>query len=256
MGEAVLAALLEKKLVTPADIVISDVSQGCREHLEKRYGVAVTDSNRAAVNGVDVIVLAVKPQHITDVYRDLNDSLQPGQLVLSIVAGIKMATICRELGHRRVVRAMPNTPAQVGLGMSGWTATDEVSENQRESARAILAAMGKEIYFENEKYLDMVTAVSGSGPAYFIRFAECLVEAAIDIGLGREEAEELVKQTMLGAAHLMGKSGEPPAELRRKVTSKGGTTEQALRVFEEGELAKLVEKAVKAALRRAQEMGG
>jgi pyrroline-5-carboxylate reductase len=256
MGEAVLAAVLEKKLAPPAGVIVSDVSRERRDYLEKQYGIAVTGSNNEAVAGRDIIILAVKPQNIGDIYHDLHGSLQPDQLVLSIVAGVKMDTIHRGLGHRRIVRVMPNTPARVGLGMSGWTATDEVSEEQREWARAILTAMGREIYFEDEEYLDMITAVSGSGPAYFFRFAECLVEAAVSIGLGREEAEELVAQTMRGAAHLMEKSGEKPAELRRKVTSKGGTTERALQVFEEGELAALVEKAVRAAYQRAREIGG
>jgi pyrroline-5-carboxylate reductase len=255
MGEAMLAAVLEKKLAAPAGIIVSDVSRERRNYLNQHYGIAITDSSRDAVSGVDIVILAVKPQHITDIYHDLDGSLQPDQLVLSIVAGIKMDTIYRGLGHRRVVRVMPNTPARVGLGMSGWTATDAVSEEQREWTQTILKAMGKEIYFKNEKYLDMVTAVSGSGPAYFFRFAECLVEAAVSIGLGREEAEELVTQTMRGAAQLMEKSGETPAELRRQVTSRGGTTERALQVFEEGELDVLVEKAVEAAYRRAKELG-
>jgi pyrroline-5-carboxylate reductase len=255
MGEAVLAAVLEKGLTEPAGIIVSDISRERREYLEKQYGIMVYSGNGEAVAGRDIIVLAVKPQNINDIFHDLKGSLQPGQLVLSIIAGIEMGTISRGLGHSRIVRAMPNTPARVGRGMSGWTATAGVSGKQREWVRSILGAMGKEVYFEDEKYLDMVTAVSGSGPAYFFRFAECLVDAAVDIGLSREEAEEMVKQTLRGAAQLMEESGEPPAELRRKVTSKGGTTEKAINVFEEGEIADLVKKAVRAAYQRAREMG-
>ena len=255
MGEAMLAAVLQKGLAKSSDICISDISVERREYLKEKYQVVVTKSNRDAVNGIDIVVLAVKPQSINDIGDELKGSLKPDQLVLSIIAGVKITTICLILGHHRVVRVMPNTPAQVGLGMSGWTATGEVTEEQREWTRAILGAMGREIYFDDEKYLDMVTAVSASGPAYFFLFAECLAEAAVDIGLTRGEAEELVAQTMLGAANLLEKSRETPADLRRKVTSKGGTTERALQVFQEGKLADLVQKAVRAACQRAKELG-
>jgi pyrroline-5-carboxylate reductase len=175
--------------------------------------------------------------------------------VLSIAAGVKISTISQGLGHRKVVRSMPNTPAQIGLGISGWTATPEVSGEQKALARTILGAMGKEIYFDDEEYLDMVTAVSGSGPAYFYLFAESLIDAAVGLGLNRKDAEALVSQTMLGAAHLMQKSDKTPAELRRNVTSRGGTTERAIQVFEGSDLAGIVGKAVKAACQRAKELG-
>ena len=255
MGEAILGALLEKKLSVPADICVSDISEPRRQYLKKQYNIAVTPRNREAVTGKDVVVLAVKPQNLPEVMTDLKGCLQPEQLVLSIVAGVKIDTICQGLGHRRVVRSMPNTPAQIGLGISGWTATKEVNGRQKGWAQAILGAMGKEIYFDGEEYLDMVTAVSGSGPAYFFLFAESLIDAAVNLGLLRDNAEELVSQTMLGAAHLMQKSGKPPAELRRNVTSRGGTTERAIQVFEEAGFARIVSEAVKAACQRAKELG-
>lgn len=255
MGEAMLAAVLKKKLAASADICVSDVSESRREYLKKPHGIAVTASNREAVEGKDIVVLAVKPQNIAEVMADLKGCLKSTQLVLSIAAGVKISTICQGLGHSRAVRCMPNTPAQVGFGMSAWTATAEVTEEQKGWSRAILGAMGKEIYFDDEKYLDMATAVIGSGPAYVFLFTESLIDAAVNIGLPRKEAEELVSQTMLGSAHLMQESGKPPAELRRNVTSRGGTTERALKVFEEGGFAKLVEDAVEAAYRRAKELG-
>ncbi len=150
---------------------------------------------------------------------------------------------------------MPNTPARIGYGMTGWTATPEVTAAQKESARAILGAMGKEIYFDDEKYLDMVTAVSGSGPAYFFFLAESLSEAAVKIGLPQKQAEEMVAQTMLGAAQLLAQSGQSAAILRQNVTSKGGTTEAALKVFESAEFRGLAAKAVRAAYERAKELG-
>ncbi len=255
MGEAMLTAVLDKKLAAPVDICVSDVSESRRQYLEEHYRVAVTASNREAVKNKDIVVLAVKPQNLPEVMVDLKGCLESTPLVLSIVAGVKISAICQGLGHRRVVRCMPNTPAQVGFGMSAWTATGEVTGEQKGQAQAILGAMGKEIYFDDEKYIDMATAVTGSGPAYVFLLAESLIDAAVNIGIPRKEAEELVSQMVLGSAHLMQKTGKPPAELRRDVTSPGGTTERALQVFEEGGFAKLVEDAVKAAYQRSKELG-
>jgi pyrroline-5-carboxylate reductase len=255
MGEAMLTAVLKKKLAAPVDISVSDISASRRRYLKENYSVAVTGSNRTAAKDKDIIVLAVKPQHIPEVLAELKGYVKSTQLVLSIAAGVKIKTISQGLEHKKIVRVMPNTPAQVGFGMSGWTATEAVTQPQQEQARAVLAAMGKEIFFRDEKYLDIVTAISGSGPAYVFLFAECLIEAAVSLGLTRDKAEELVLQTVLGAAQLLVKAGQPPAELRRAVTSKGGTTEGALKVFEDGGFAGLVEEAVRAAYLRARELG-
>jgi pyrroline-5-carboxylate reductase len=256
MGEAVLAAVLAKNISTPADINVGDISEERRRYLEKQYGVSVTEDNRGAVGGRDVIVLAVKPQQLNEVMGGLKGCLEPSQLVLSIIAGAKTGTLSHGLSHDRIVRAMPNTPAQVGAGMAAWTATAGVNDEQKGWAKAILGATGREIYLDDEECLDMVTAVSGSGPAYFYLLVESLTDAAVAIGLSREDAEGLARQTLLGSAELLGKSGRGPAELRRSVTSPGGTTERALKVFEEGGFARLVEQAVKAAYERAKELGG
>lgn len=255
MGEAMLAAVLGKKLSTPEDICVGEVDEGRRQQLQSQYGVAVMESNRDAILGKNVVVFAVKPQNLSGVLTDLNGRLESSQLVLSIVAGVRTATLCQGLGHDRVVRAMPNTPARAGFGMSAWTATAAVTSEFRGLAKAILGAMGKEIFFDDEKYLDMATAVSGSGPAYFFLLAESLIEAAVQIGIPQDEAQELVSQTMLGSAHLMQESGETPAVLRQKVTSRGGTTERALQVFDDGGFTDLVKKAVRAAYERAKELG-
>jgi pyrroline-5-carboxylate reductase len=256
MGEAMLAAVLDKKVARTSEIRLNDIDGLRLARLRERYTVAVTPEGRNAVRDKDVIVLAVKPQNLPEVLAELKGRLAPDQLVLSIAAGVKIATITQGLGHERVVRSMPNTPAQIGWGISGWTATPGVTEAQKDWARAILGAMGREIYFDDEKYLDMVTAVSGSGPAYCFLFAESLIDAAVEIGLPRPEAGRLVLQTVLGSAHLLEKSGRPAAELRRNVTSKGGTTERALEVFEKGGFHGLVAQAVKAAYQRAGELGG
>jgi pyrroline-5-carboxylate reductase len=255
MGEAILAALLEKKLAAPAGVCISDVSEPRRQYLKKQYGVAVTANNREAIGGKDIIILAVKPQDLPEVLDDLKGCLQPAQLVLSIVAGVKIDTVSRGLSHNRIVRVMPNTPARIGLGFSGWTATPAVTVAQKRMAQSVLGAMGREIYFDEEKYLDMVTAVSGSGPAYVFLFAECLIDAAVNIGLSRENAEEMVLQTMLGSAHLIQESSQPTVELRRSVTSRGGTTERGIKVFEEAGLNHIVTDAIRAAYNRAGELG-
>jgi pyrroline-5-carboxylate reductase len=255
MGEAILGALLENKLCKPADIAVSDIMESRRWYLKKQYGITVTADNRQAITNKEVVVLAVKPQSIPEALADLKGQLKPDQLILSIAAGVTISTISAGVNHRKIVRAMPNTPAQIGLGISGWTATQEVTAAQKKMARTILGAMGKEIYFDNEEYLDKVTAVSGSGPAYFYLFAESMIDGAVELGFNRKDAEALVLQTMLGAAHLMEKSAKAPAELRRDVTSKGGTTERAIEVFENSHLAEIVGKAMQAACRRAKELG-
>ncbi len=217
--------------------------------------MAVMSSNRLAADRGEVVVLAIKPQNLAEVMAELNGQLKPAQLVLSIIAGVRINTLCLGLNHSHVIRAMPNTPAQIGEGMSVWTATAEVTEQQREWASSILGAMGKEIYVDDEKYLDMATAVSGSGPAYLFLFVESLVDAAVHIGLPRDMAQELVLETILGSGHLMEKSDKSPAELRRMVTSPGGTTAEALLQLDKGGFANLLMQAVTAAYDKAKRLG-
>ena len=256
MGEAMLSALLDKGLSKSQDISVSDVSDTRREYLKQKYGVTITNDNRKAVEKAEVVVLAIKPQNLAEVMSELTGQLDPAQLVLSIIAGATIKTLSSGLSHKRIVRVMPNTPAQIGEGMSVWTATAEVTKQQRGWASSILGAIGKEIYVDDEKYLDMATAVSGSGPAYFFLFVEALVEAAVRIGLSRDMAQELVLQTMLGSGHLIQKSGREPAELRRMVTSPGGTTAEALAELEKGGFTNLVVTAVNAAYNKARRLGG
>ncbi len=256
MGEAILSAILDKGLSLPQTISVSDISEPRCQHLEQRYGVAVMSSNRQAVDRGDVVVLAIKPQNLVGVMAELNGQLTQKQLVLSIVAGVRIDTICLGLNHNCVVRAMPNTPAQIGEGMSVWTATPEVTEPQKEWAGSILGAMGKEIYVDDEKYIDMATAVSGSGPAYIFLFMESLVEAAVHIGLPRGMAQELVLETILGSGHFAQKSGKPLTELRRMITSPGGTTAEALLQLEKGGFSELIKQAVSAAYNKAKDLGG
>jgi len=256
MGEAMLSAILDKGLSKPRGISVSDIDEARRQHLEQKYRVAVMGDNRLAANRGEVVVLAIKPQNLAGVMAELSGRLKPAQLVLSIIAGTTIQTLSSGLDHNRIVRAMPNTPAQIGEGISVWTATAEVTKQQRGWASSILSAIGKEIYVDDEEYIDMATAVSGSGPAYFFLFVEALVEAAVHIGLHRDVAQELVLQTMLGSGHLIQKSGKQPAELRRIVTSPGGTTADALFELEKGGFANLLTKAVSAAYNKAKKLGG
>jgi len=255
MGEVILSAILAEGLVSPQDISVSDISEPRRQYLEQKYGVAVVSDNRQAVGRGDIVVLAIKPQNLAEAMAELNGRLNSAQLVLSIVAGASIDTLSLGLDHSRVVRAMPNTPAQIGEGMSVWTAAAEVTEQQRVWTGSILSAMGKEIYVDDEKYIDMATAVSGSGPAYIFLFVEALTEAARHIGLPHDMAQELVSQTLLGSTHLLRRSGKEPSELRRMVTSPGGTTAEALARLEKGQFAELVKQAVEAAYNKAKELG-
>jgi pyrroline-5-carboxylate reductase len=255
MGEAMLSAILARGLSSAQEIMVSDVSEARREYLSRKYGVGVTGDNREVVGWGEIVVLAVKPQSLAGIMSGIKDTFKAPQLVLSIVAGTRLRTLCSGLGYRWVVRVMPNTPAQIGEGMSVWTATAEVTGEQRQRAGAILGAMGREIYLEDEKYLDMATAVSGSGPAYIFLFAEALAGAAVAVGLSYDDARELVQQTILGSAKFMTQSERLPAELRRQVTSPGGTTEAALDRLQQGRFTELIEEAVTAAYHRAQELG-
>ena len=256
MGTAILSAVLENKLAMPDDITVSDISEERLSFLNKTYKVQVTSDNKTAVKGKDVIVFSIKPQTLPEVLPALRGTLSPEQLVLTIMAGITIKTLIEGLEHRAVIRVMPNTPAQVNESMSVWTATPDVTDVQKANASAILRSIGREIYIEDEKYLNMVTAASGSGPAYFFLFVELLTEAAIRTGLPENMAYELILQTMIGSGKMMRDTGMEPARLREMVTSKGGTTAAALDVFEKRHLKETVTEAVTAAFTRALELGG
>jgi pyrroline-5-carboxylate reductase len=250
-----MSGLLAKEIAAPGDIAVADVKAERCDYLKDKYSVKVMDSNLQALSEAEVIVLAIKPQNLTVVMAELAGHLQPGQLALSIIAGARIATIGAGLKHQCIVRVMPNTPAQIGEGMSVWTATPQVTQPQKSLVAAILGAMGREIFVDDEKCLDMVTAVSGSGPAYFFFVMEALVEGAVEIGLDREVARELVLRTMLGSGHLLERSGREPAELRRQVTSPGGTTAEAIAFLEKGNFPRLLTGAVRAAYEKAKQLG-
>ncbi|MDD5702344.1 MAG: pyrroline-5-carboxylate reductase [Dehalococcoidales bacterium] len=255
MAEAMISAVLSRGLAAPEDIAVSDISTERRSYLKQKYKVYASESNLQAIRDKDSVVLAVKPQILDSVMPELKDHLEPDQLVISILAGKNIRTISAGLSHNCIVRSMPNTPAQISEGMTVWTATPQVNEQQKKRAASILGVMGKEIYVDDEKYLDMATAVSGSGPAYVFLFVESLIEAAVKIGFSPEIAQTLVMQTLTGAGQLIRKSGQSPRELRRMVTSPGGTTAEAIAVFEKGGFSDLVQRAVTAAYEKAKKLG-
>jgi len=255
MAEAMIKGILGKGLARPQDIIASDISQERLALLSQAYSIRTTSDNRQAIDGSEVVVLAIKPQNLNAVMKDIS-GLAKEQMILSIVAGARIATITNGLEHNLLIRAMPNTPAQIGEGMTVWTATGEISQEQKEVAQSIWQALGREIYVRDEKYLDMATAISGSGPAYIFLTIEALIDAAVDIGWPQETAEELVVQTVLGSARLIQATGKHPTELRNMVTSPGGTTEEGLIVLEEGGLRSLFARAAIAAHEKAKVLGG
>ena len=253
MGEAIVRCLLGKDFAVPADVVISDVSQSRRELLSREYGVSTLADNRKAIEGADLIILAVKPQDLAQAVEEIKNPA-PQQLVLSIVAGASLSSLQHGLKHTCIIRAMPNMPAQISEGMTVWTATAQVSQGQKEIARSILGSMGEELYVNDEKYLDMATALSGSGPAYVFLFIEALIDAGVHIGLPRNMAEKLAIQTIIGSTHAVQKTGKHPAELRNMVTSPGGTTVEALLQLEKGNFRSILLEAVAAAYNKAKRL--
>ncbi len=256
MARAILAAITKHGLATPGAIAVSDVNPAPLGQLKREFGVHTTGSNLEAIAGAEIVVLAVKPQNLDEVMTGMAGKLEPSQLVLSIIAGKRLDTLCHGLKHDAIVRAMPNTPARIGQGMTVWTATSEVITRQKSLASAIIGAMGGEVFVADESFIDMATAVSGSGPAYVFLFMESLVDAARSIGLPPDMARKLVLQTVIGSGEFAASSGEELAQLRKAVTSPGGTTAEALKVLEQGRFAALVKQAVAAAYDKARQLGG
>ncbi|WP_371232613.1 pyrroline-5-carboxylate reductase [Pseudomonas sp. QE6] len=250
---------LRAKGVEASHIRASDPGAEQRAKIAAEHGIEVVADNASAVAGADVVVLAVKPQVMKDVCQALAPALSGNALIVSIAAGIPCASLERWLGPvdgqpRAIVRCMPNTPALVGLGASGLYANASVSAAQREQAQKLLSAVGIALWLDAEKQIDAVTAVSGSGPAYFFLLMEAMTAAGEKLGLSREVAGQLARQTALGAAQMATTSDVDPAELRRRVTSPNGTTEAAIKTFQANGFEALVEKAVGAADHRSAEL--
>ena len=254
MASALVGGLLAKGF-PPASISIIEKLEAPRAKLALDYRVHVSAQPDAITQAADTLVLAVKPQDLRGALAPLG-SIVTGKLVLSIAAGVRLADISRWLGgHDRLVRSMPNTPALIGAGISALYAPGAVGAEDRARAERILAAVGQTVWVQDERLLDPVTALSGSGPAYVFWFIEHLAAAGTALGLAEETARKLALQTVLCAAQLAAKGTEPVSVLRERVTSRGGTTEAALRVFAEEQMAERLAKALEAASRRGAELG-
>jgi pyrroline-5-carboxylate reductase len=255
MGGAIIHALVTKDKMSPDQIIASEPLLERREELRARYGVRVTADNAAAASEADIVVLSVKPQVLPEVLPELRGKIKPDALVFSIVAGMPIATIGSGLDHDAVVRTMPNTPAQIGEGMTVWTASSAVTDLQRTQAQTILQAMGLEVHVTHEDALDMATAVSGTGPTYVFLLMEALVDAAVHLGFSRREARPIVIQTVLGSARFAQQSDKHLAELRNMVTSPGGTSAEAIYQMEKGSMRTVLSKAVWAAYQKSRLLG-
>jgi pyrroline-5-carboxylate reductase len=255
MAEAIIAGVLRGRLVEPGQIVASHPRAERREQLATIHGIRTVAANGDAVDGADVVILAIKPQMLARVARDIGPHLKAGQLVLSVLAGATTRALTGALGHDQVVRSMPNTPARLGKGMTVWFPTPEVTSEQRAQAAALLGALGAQLEVDDEKLVAMATAVSGTGPTYVFLVMEALIDAAVHLGFPRHVAHDLVIETLEGSTLFAKQSGMHPAELRNMVTSPGGTSAAALHELESGRLRTVLSEAVWAAFRRTVELG-
>ncbi len=254
MAEAVIAGLLADR-IPAGQVVASHPRRERRETLTERHAIRAVARNADAVADAGIVVLAVKPQMLTRVMKELVPALRDDQVVLSIVAGATLRTLSAGLGHAAVVRAMPNTPAQIRRGMAVWAASAACSAAQRDLARTVLRSLGEEKEVLDEEFVAMATALSGTGPTYLFAVMEALIDAGVHLGFPRELAHDLVAATLVGSAEFAARSALHPAQLRNAVTSPGGTSAAAIYELEKGRLRTVLSDAVWAAYRRTLELG-
>jgi pyrroline-5-carboxylate reductase len=258
MAEALIKGIITARLYKPANIFISDIRPGRLKQLAKKYKVKPAKDNRELAGRADIIVLSVKPQNMVEALESIKDAIRSRKLVISIAAGVKISRIAKILGNVAIVRAMPNTPALIGEGASALFANAK-AKPMLKKAKAIFSAVGKTVVVNDEGMIDAVTAVSGSGPAYYFLLMEEMIKAAGKLGLPDDVAKDLVLQTAKGAALLAIEAdgrGESPVQLRQKVTSPGGTTEAALKVLTKGKFGPLIASAIKKARDRSRKLSG
>ena len=259
MGGTIAARVVQTGLFTRGAVVVSDPDAGTRARLEARLGAEeapeALNDNVKAVEGASTVVLAITPQGLPAVMDTLRGHLRLEQLVLSIIAGVELETLQMGLRHAAIIRVMPNTPAQVGQSISAWIATEEVTDEQKAEARGILGAIGREFEVDRERYMDMVTAMSGSGPAWVMLMLEAMIDAGVKIGLRPDWARELALQTFAGSVELMRETGKHPAELRNMVTTPAGTTAAGLYAMEQGGVRAGIMSGIIAAYERCLELG-
>jgi pyrroline-5-carboxylate reductase len=254
MAEAIIGGLVANR-ADPAGILASHPRRDRREALAQRHGIRTVAANRETLTESEVLVLAVKPQMLSRVMRELRGRIAAEQVVVSIVAGATIRTLVEGLQHAAVVRAMPNTPSQIRRGITVWTASDACTARQRDLARAVLRALGDERRVEDEDFVAMATALSGTGPTYLFAVMEALIDAGVHLGFPRDLAHDLVVETLIGSAEFARQSELHPAQLRNAVTSPGGTSAAAIYELEKGRLRTVFSDAVWAAYRRTLELG-
>jgi pyrroline-5-carboxylate reductase len=255
MAEAMFSGLIRQNLSAPDHLIVSGPRAERGQELHTKYGIQAYTDNASAAKQADVVVLSVKPQRLTGVMENLKGSIRSDALVLSIIAGATIKKIGKGLGHYTIVRSMPNTPAQIGEGITVWTTSASVTTDQKETARAILGALGQEVFVEDEHYLDMATALSGTGPAYVFMFMEAMIDAGVHMGFPRRIAEQLVVQTIRGSVDFYKTNEVHVAALRNQVTSPGGTSAEALYYLEKAGFRTAISRAVWAAYQRSLELG-
>jgi len=260
MAEAMIAGLIRERVAPAGNLLASGPTVARLQQLQEKYGVHTETDNRTAVQDAGVVVLSIKPQTLDKVMSELRGNIPPGALVLSIIAGAPLSKLIHGLDHPCVVRSMPNTPARIGQGITVWTTAPSVSSEQAEMAGKILRALGQEIYMDEEKYLDMTTALSGTGPAYVFLFMEAMVDAGVHLGFPRRVAEALVTQTVLGSVNYYMNSTDESrpmhlGRMRNQVTSPGGTTAAALYFLEKAGFRTAISRAIWAAYERSVELG-
>jgi pyrroline-5-carboxylate reductase len=255
MAEALIGSLLRKDVTSPERIIASGPRPERGEFLKGKFGIRVTTDNIEAIKGANVVILSVKPQVLAPVMEELRGKVPADALVLSIVAGARISLIRQKLGVESVIRSMPNTPAQIGAGITVWTVSEDVSEEQRAQAKSVLQALGEEIFVDDEDHLDAATALSGTGPAYVFLFMEAMVDAGVHLGFPRYMAEQLVLQTMRGSVEYVAQSSQHLARLRNEVTSPGGTAAEALYYLERSGMRTALSRAVWAAYQRSRTLG-
>ncbi len=255
MGEAMIKGLITQAALPPQQITASDTRPERGAELVQKYGVRQTTDNLIAVDGATIVVLSVKPQVLHDVLKQLAGHIASDALVLSIVAGARTEVITNLLQHAAVARSMPNTPAQIGLGMTVWTCPEAMSQLHRDQAKAVFSSIGEEVFVNDERYLDMATALSGTGPAYVFLFMEAMVDAGVHMGFSRAIAEQLVYQTVRGSVEYARQAGRHLATLRNQVTSPGGTSAEALYQIEKGGLRTVMSRSIWAAYQKSRKLG-
>lgn len=255
MGEAMIKGLLSRELIGADHIVGSDPVAARRDYIAQSYRVQTTDDNVQAVRSADIVVMSIKPQALSAVAATLHGALKPNALILSIMAGISLKTLQSAFSHERIVRAMPNTPAQVNMGVTAWIATPAVDAAQRAQTALLLGALGEQIPVDKEDYIDMQTGLGGSGPGFVFLIIEAMIDAGVQMGFSRPDAQKIVLQTIAGSVALVKETGKHPAELRNLVTSAGGTTAAGIYELEKGSLRTTLTDAILAAYRRSQELG-